>query len=119
MDGENGLNKDTLCGAIETIIFMSDKPVSLIKIKSCIDEDLPFRVIHEAINRLQEDYEKSHHGIRLMEVAQGFQFRSKATYSKFVQDLFKVSAITLSPTALEVLAMIAYKQPISKTEIEK
>lgn len=113
-----GLNYETLCGAIETIIFMSDKPITLQKIKSHIDSDLPLRVVHESISKLQAEYEQKHHGIRLQEVAQGYQFRTKATYSKIVQSMFKVTAIQLSPTALEVLAIIAYKQPISKTDIE-
>jgi segregation and condensation protein B len=113
-----GLNSETLCGAIETIIFMSDKPVNLQKIKAQIDSDLPLRVVHESIARLQEEYEAKHHGIRLMEVAQGYQFRTKATYSKIIQNMFKVSSLQLSPTALEVMAIIAYKQPISKTAIE-
>ncbi len=114
-----GLNPDTLCGAIETIIFMSDKPVALAKIKALIDEDLPLRVVHESLSRLQEEYESSHHGLRLMEVAEGYQFRTKATYSKYVQDLFKINSLVLSPTALEVLAILSYKQPISKNEVEK
>jgi segregation and condensation protein B len=114
-----GLNYDTLCGAIETLIFMSDKPISLQKLRSQIDEDLPLRVVHESLERLMKEYEQKHHGIRLMEVAEGYQFRTKATYSKFVQDLFKVNSLVLSPTALEVLAIIAYKQPISKTDIDK
>lgn len=113
-----GLNHETLCGAIETIIFMSDKPVTLQKIKTQIDSDLPLRVVHESIARLQEEYEAKHHGIRLMEVAQGYQFRTKATYSNIIKNMFKVSSMQLSPTALEVLAIIAYKQPISKTAIE-
>ncbi|MCO4794504.1 MAG: SMC-Scp complex subunit ScpB [Bacteriovoracaceae bacterium] len=114
-----GLNKETLCGAIETIIFMSDKPVALNKIKQLIDEDIPLRVIHEAIEKLQTEYESKHHGIRLQEVAEGYQFRTKATYSKFVQDLFKVSSLVLTPSALEVLAIISYKQPVAKTEVDK
>lgn len=114
-----GLNPDTLCGAIETIIFMSDKPISIQKIKAQIDPELPLRVIHESLSRLQAGYEEKHHGIRLVEVAEGYQFRTKATYSKFVQNLFKINALVLTPTALEVLAIIAYKQPVSKTEIEK
>ncbi len=113
-----GLNKETLCGAIETIIFMSDRPVNLQKIKNTIDSDLPLRVVHESIARLQAEYEAKHHGIRLMEVAHGYQFRTKATYSKMIQNLFKVSAIQLSPTALEVLSIIAYKQPLSKSSVE-
>ena len=114
-----GLNEDTLCGAIETIIFMSDRPVALQKMKNMIDEDLPLRVLHAAIARLQDEYEKKHHGLRLAEVAEGYQFRTKATYAKYVQDLFKVNKLELSPTALEVLAIIAYKQPVAKTEVEK
>lgn len=114
-----GLNPDTLCGAIETIIFMNDKPVSILKIKALIDEDMPLKVIHEALQRLQAEYEQKHHGIRLLEVAEGYQYRTKATYSKYVQDIFKINSLVLSPTALEVLAIIAYKQPVSKTEIDK
>ncbi|MFT6633815.1 MAG: segregation and condensation protein B [Bacteriovoracaceae bacterium] len=113
-----GLNHETLCGAIETIIFMNDKPINLQKIKNQIDSDIPLRVIHESIARLQTEYEQKHHGIRLMEVAQGYQFRTKATYSKVIQNMFKVQSLQLSPTALEVLAIIAYKQPISKTKVE-
>jgi segregation and condensation protein B len=114
-----GLNPDTLCGAIETIIFMSDRPISIQKIKTQIDNELPLRVIHESLTRLQAGYEEKHHGIRLVEVAEGYQFRTKATYSKFVQNLFKLNSLVLTPTALEVLAIIAYKQPVSKTEVEK
>lgn len=115
---KTGLNSDTLCGAIETIIFMTDKPINLLKIKNQIDPDVPLRVVHESIARLQEEYEAKHHGIRLMEVAQGYQFRTKATYSNLVQKIFKVQSLQLSPTAVEVLAIIAYKQPISKNEVE-
>lgn len=114
-----GLNPDTLCGAIETIIFMSDRPISIQKIKAQIDNELPLRVIHESLQKLQSGYEEKHHGVRLVEVADGYQFRTKATYSKFVQNLFKVNSLVLTPTALEVLAIIAYKQPVSKTEVEK
>ncbi len=114
-----GLNPDTLCGAIETIIFMSDRPISIQKIKAQIDPELPLRVIHESLSKLQAGYEEKHHGIRLVEVAEGYQFRTKATYSKFVQNLFKINSLVLTPTALEVLAIIAYKQPVSKNEVEK
>jgi segregation and condensation protein B len=114
-----GLTADTLCGAIETIIFMSDKPVSIQKIKALIDEDMPLKVIHESLQRLQAEYEEKHHGLRLLEVAEGYQYRTKATYSKYVQDIFKINSLVLSPTALEVLAILAYKQPVSKVEVDK
>ncbi len=93
-----GLDYESLCGAIETIIFMQDRPINLLKIKNQIDSDLPLRVVHESIARLQ--------------------VRTKATYSKIVQNMFKVQSLQLSPTALEVLAIIAYKQPISRTAVD-
>jgi segregation and condensation protein B len=114
-----GLDEDSLCGALETLIFMNDRPVSLIKLRNMIDPMMPLRMVHQSMERLQADYEVKHHGIRLQEVAEGYQFRTKATYAKFVQELFKVQSMVLSPTALEVLAILAYKQPISRAEIDR
>jgi segregation and condensation protein B len=114
-----GLDEESLKGAIETIIFISDKPVSLERVRKLIDEDLPLRVVHEALESLMESFEIPGHGIRLVEVAEGYQYRTKATYSKYVQDLFKVNSLVLTPTALEVLAILAYKQPCSKIEVDK
>lgn len=116
---ETGFTAETLSGAIETLIFMSDRPISLAKIRKMTDERLPLKIIHKSIAQLQEGYELAQHGIRIQEVAEGYQFRTKATYSKYVHDLLKISALTLTPATQEVLAVIAYKQPVSKTEIEK
>ncbi|MCK5072630.1 MAG: SMC-Scp complex subunit ScpB [Bacteriovoracaceae bacterium] len=114
-----GLSDDTLKGAIETIIFMSDKPISLMKVRDLIDKEIPLRFLHEALSELQSEYEKSHHGIRLLEVAEGYQFRTKAIYSRYVQKMFKVNSLVLTPSSLEVLAIIAYKQPLSKGDIDR
>ena len=117
----SGLDHHSLCGAIESIIFISDRPVKTQKLRDHLDpkKQMPLRVIHESIARLQQDYEQSHHGIRLVEVGEGFQFRTKASYAKVVQSLFKSSSLVLGPTALEVMAIIAYRQPISRTEIDQ
>jgi segregation and condensation protein B len=114
-----GLNPDSLCGAIETLIFMSERPLSLLEIRKNIDEEMPLKLIHQSIGRLQQEYEQKHHGLRLLEVAEGYQFRTKATYAKYVQELFKVNSLVLGPTAMEVLAIIAYKQPISKVDVDR
>ena len=114
-----GLDENSLCGVIETIIFVSDRPVKIQKIRDRLDKEMPLRVIHEGLKRLQENYEQPHHGIHLVEVGEGFQFRTMATYAKFVQDIFKPSSLILSPIALEVLAIIAYRQPVSRAGIDK
>tara|TARA_B100000925_G_scaffold276421_1_gene243552 strand:- start:110 stop:1384 length:1275 start_codon:yes stop_codon:yes gene_type:complete len=116
---DTGLDEETLCGAVETIVFMSDKPVEIKKIKKLIHEDIPLKLLYEAISKLQSDYESKRHGIRLVEVAEGFQFRTKPIYSKFVQDLFKIQGLQLTQSALEVLAIIAYRQPVTKFDVEK
>lgn len=114
-----GLDQDSLCGAIETMIFMSDRPISIRKLRDRLDKEIPLEVIHQGLHRLQQDYEQPHHGIRLMEVGEGLQFRTKATYARFVQDIFKPSALILGPVALEVLAIVAYRQPVARAEIDK
>lgn len=113
-----GLNEETLCGAIEALIYMSEKPLTIQKIKKAIDEDMPLRVIYDSIEKLQNEYKQSHHGIRLVEVAQGYQFRSKVQYSRFIKNIHRLPVINLSPLALEVLSIIAFKQPISKTDVD-
>ena len=114
-----GLNKETLLGVIETVIFMSDRPISLKKIKKVIDNDLPMRVVYESILNLQKKYEEQYHGIRIVEIAEGYQFRTKTTYTHYCQKLFNITTLSLSPTALEVLAIIAYRQPSTKVSVEK
>ncbi len=114
-----GLNLESLTGAIESLVFMSDKPVSINELKKSLSPFIPLKVIHECLNRLSAEYEESHHGIRLMEIASGYQFRTKPRFVKFIQNHFNMSAVTLTPNSLEVLALIAYRQPISKPTIDE
>lgn len=124
VDNENdwmvrtGLTDETLGAAIEALIFVSEKPLSLNKIRDAIDSSIPLKNLHQAIEKLQVVYENKNHGIRLQEVALGYQFRTKATYSKILQNHLRISLPTLTPATLEVLAIICYKQPISKTNID-
>ncbi len=114
-----GLSIETLTAAIETVIFLSEKPMSMAKIRDAIDPTLGLRIVHNAIQTLQKEYELSHHGIRLYEVAEGFQFRTKAFYSKFIKEQVKIAPLQLTPLSVEVLAMVAFKQPITKVEIDR
>lgn len=116
---KTGLDEQTLPAAIEAVVFMSDKPIPLARIQKLVGEDVPLRKLHESLSLLQEQYEQKKHGIRLQEVAEGYQFRTKPTYSKFLREMFNATNLHLTPSMLEVLAIIAYKQPISKSELEK
>ncbi len=114
-----GLDEETLCGAIETLVFMNDRPVPILKIRNLIDERMPLKTVDDAVRRLQGEYETKHHGLRLQEVAAGYQFRTKATYSRYVQDLFKVNSLVLGQAAIEVLAIIAWRQPVARMEVDR
>jgi segregation and condensation protein B len=115
---KTNLNYESLSAAIEAIIFLSDKPISIQKIRQNISIEIPLRCIHQCIENLQSNYEEKRHGIRLLEVAEGFQFRTKMTVTRFIQNAVKASSFSLSPSAMEVLAIIAYKQPATKMDIE-
>ncbi len=115
-----GLNRETLCGAVETVIFMSDRPISLEKIRNLIDQGLSMETLRKTIQNLQQTYDNSQtHGIQLMEVSGGYQFRTKSFYAQYAHNLSKTAGLVLSPSALEVLAIVAYKGPVAKTEINR
>jgi segregation and condensation protein B len=105
--------------AIEAMLFASDKPLMLDQIRRVLD-DLDTASIRETVDGLRKDYEGSNRGIRIYEVAGGFQMIANPVFAIFLKKLFKSgrSAERLSKSAMETLAIIAYKQPLSKLEIE-
>jgi segregation and condensation protein B len=75
--------------------------------------------LHEAIKLLNEQYDASGRAFRIVEIAFGYQFATRPDYSEYVARLFKEkSRRRLSSAALETLAIVAYKQPVSKGDIE-
>jgi segregation and condensation protein B len=102
---------------IESLLFVSEVPLSLVKIKSVLTMHTHGEIIR-ALEELGEEYAADKHGFFLAEVAQGYQFRSKPEYGDWIRKLKKITPARLSQAALETLAIIAYKQPILRSEIE-
>lgn len=102
---------------IESLLFVSEVPLSLAKIKSVLAM-YTHAEITEALNELRQEYSGEGHGFFLAEVAQGYQFRSKPEYGQWIRELKKITPTRLSQAALETLAIIAYKQPILRSEVE-
>jgi len=102
---------------LEALLFLSDKPLSLKR----FEEMLSFapELISLAIESLKERYQAVHHGIELIEVAGGYQFRTKPGRMELARKLAKVQTQRLSTGAMETLAIIAYKQPVMKEDIDK
>ena len=102
---------------IEALIFASDTPLAPEKIRSVFPE-MDKKDIQEIIAQLVTDYNERQGGIFLQEVAGGFQFRTNPELSQWIKKLKSTKSHSLSPQALETLAIVAYKQPIVKSEIE-
>ena len=102
---------------IESLLFVSEVPLSLNKIKSVLSM-YTHAEITRALEELLEEYASDGHGFFLAEVGQGYQFRSKPEYGEWIRKLKKTTPTKLSHAALETLAIVAYKQPILRAEIE-
>ncbi|MFH1269524.1 MAG: SMC-Scp complex subunit ScpB [Candidatus Omnitrophota bacterium] len=104
--------------AIEALLFASEKPLMLEQIKSALD-NLPTDEIRSNIEQLKDEYEKGGRGMRIVEIAGGFQMVTAPAFASFLRKLYKQRrAERLSTPALETLAIIAYKQPVTRLEIE-
>jgi segregation and condensation protein B len=102
---------------IEALIFASDVPLAPEKIRVIFPE-VEKTEIKEIIDQLISEYNERQGGIVLQEVAGGFQFRTNYELAQWVKKLKSTKPHSLSPQALETLAIIAYRQPIVKSEIE-
>lgn len=103
---------------IEALLFASDRPLSAREIQACLPDESP-PSINEKLKELQTEYETLDRSFLLREVAQGFQLRTRPEYAEYVLRMLKAAPTRLSRATLETLAIIAYKQPILRQEIER
>jgi segregation and condensation protein B len=102
---------------VEGLIFVSDSPVTFAKLCDILNE-YEREEIRLALAELQNDYNPVERGIYLAEVAEGYQFRTCKENAEFIRRLVRISTSKLSKPALETLAIIAYRQPMTRAEIE-
>ncbi|MFQ3575800.1 MAG: SMC-Scp complex subunit ScpB [Cytophagales bacterium] len=115
---------DYLQNHLESIIFCAEKPVSLADMQLCMQEmfesEIPLEHIENAVNQLIKKYEGDDFSFGIFNIANGYLFLTKPAYQSSLSIFFKQSSKKrLSHSAIETLAIIAYKQPISKTQIEQ
>jgi len=103
---------------VEALLFASDKPLSPQDIHVCLP-DVSSADIKSALKVLKYEYEAMARSYSLREVAGGYQFRSHAEYGPYILKMLQSSPTRLSRAAMETLAIIAYKQPILRQEVEK
>lgn len=107
-----------ICGAIEALLFVCEKPITLEQLKNTL-ETVNSSQVKRAIATLQDIYDERNGGMTIMEIAGGYQMLSNATYATYVRSFYKTKKKEkLSRPALECLAIIAYKQPMTRSDIE-
>ena len=114
------MNQEQLKNIVEAALMVSEKPVSLNQLLAIFEKesDVPEKAdIKAAINQITEDYKGR--GIELKEVSSGFRIQVNGEYADWINHLFDDRPPRYSRALLETLAIIAYRQPITRAEIEE
>lgn len=103
---------------LETLLFVSGEPLMLSELKNTTD--LPEPELKQLLDEMMEEYKERNSGLLIVEIANGYQIVTNPHYAQWIKK-FKNTAASgkLSMPALETLAIIAYKQPIIKAELEQ
>jgi segregation and condensation protein B len=115
---------DKLAHHIEALIFISEQSMTLKEIKNCLEEQFATKLKKEelllAIDQLEEKYQSDDFAIEIVEISNGYRFMTKGAYYNTVATYLRQSTKKkLSKSALETLSIIAYKQPVIKSELEQ
>lgn len=112
------LSRSDFKNIIETLLFITDRPLSAPKVNQ-VAEIGDLALTRDLIKEIQNDYANAGRAVQVIEIGGGFQMSTKSEYGRWVRKLYNEKMSTrLSPAALETLAIIAYKQPVTRAEIE-
>ena len=113
------INITQLKQLVEASIFVADKPITKQELKETVlaGFSVADRTLSKVLNELKLDYQPR--GVQLVEVSSGFRFQSLDALSPWLSNLWQENAPRYSRAMLETLALIAYRQPITRGEIEQ
>ena len=112
------MDNDKLKKILESLLFVSEQPLT-VKRAAAIAKDATPEEVMDAFKALQLEVEELNRSFQLVEIGEGFQFLTRPEYHKWAKELYKVVTTSkLTKPALEALAIIAYKQPVTRAEVE-
>ena len=120
LDGEpvESLGREESREALHALLFVSDRPLSAERLAEALG-DMDRDVVATLLDELRVELEANHAPYVLREIAGGYQFTTKARFAPFIQRLLQIKKSNrLSRAVLETLAIIAYKQPVTRAEVE-
>ncbi|MBQ9041871.1 MAG: SMC-Scp complex subunit ScpB [Eggerthellaceae bacterium] len=111
-----GIDLEHLPAALEALLFVSDEPVSALTLAKMLDENV--EEVSLALENLQKQLEDSSRGIQLREVAGGWRLYTHPAYHELIEQyVLSWDTRRMSNAALEVLAIVAYSQPVTRAQI--
>jgi segregation and condensation protein B len=111
-----GMSDDHLRGAIEAIMLVVDNPVTSVVLAQVLEE--PTMRVEATLERMRAEYARAGSGIDLRQVAGGWRFYTKGAYASYVERfVLDGQQIRLTQAALETLAVVAYKQPVTRSRV--
>ncbi len=115
----NPTTPEMLVQICEAALMVAGRPLTVAQLQKLFEETNPpaAQEIRAALAAIQENYQ--HSGIELREVASGFQFQARVAFSPWLSKLWEERAPRYSRSFLETLALIAYRQPITRAEVEE
>ncbi len=103
--------------AIEGILFAAGEPVKAVRLAVALETEIDS--VKNAVNELRDEYNKEHRGFTIIDIDEGYQICSRPEYYTYIQEILgEQRRQALSNAAMETLAIIAYKQPITRAGIE-
>lgn len=113
------LNSTELQGAVEATFFMHHRPISVSRLRELINPEIPEEDYRTAVSNLMATYFDENRGIELVEVANGYQLRTKTDHKDIMRRMYQIAPMKLTNAMLEVLAIAAYNQPITREGIDR
>ena len=112
-------NPDEIRSVLEAVLFAASEPISLEQFQQLFD-DISTWQIRQQLMQLRDEYQETKRSFQLIEIANGFQICTHAEYHPWIEKFHtRQIRVKLSPSALEALAIVAYKQPVTRSEVEE
>ncbi len=114
----NLMEKEKLKNILETLLFVTTRPLTPLELAEVVGETPT--TISELLTEIRGDLERRGSSLQIVDVAEGHQFGTRSGYTYWVKKLFRdQTSFHLSQSAMETLSIVAYKQPITRAEIEE
>jgi len=104
---------------LEALLFAADQPVQGARLAQILGKGFDARAVREMIDALNEEYATQRRAFQIVEIAGGFQMLTRPEHKEWVAELYKGRRVEkLSPSAVETLAIVAYRQPVQRAVVD-